>query len=331
LSATAALTSATESSDLAVRHAALIALGETIAAQELPILIEEATASTEADAAVAARALRAACVRMPDREATAATVAATMPKASDEAKIALIDVLGAIGGPAALEAIAATVKGGDAKLYDAGTRALGQWMTVDAGPALLVMAQDPANKKFQVRALRGYLRLARQFTMPIEDRVAMCKAAMAAATRPDEKKLVLEVLSRYPSPLTLDQAILAKKDPALKADAARAAMIIVQKLAEQGADSRQLIAKIGEKPVDVEIVKAEYGSGDVVRDVTQTLQQQVRGLPLITLPGSSFNKSFGGDPAPNMTKALRVHYRINGKEGDASFPENTVIVLPMPQ
>ena len=154
---------------------------------------------------------------------------------------------------------------------------------------------------------------------------------MAAATRPDEKKLVLEVLSRYPSPQTLDQAILARKDPALKADARRAAMIIVQKLAEQGADSKQLFAKIGEQPVDVEIVKAEYGSSDAMRDVTQTLQQQVRGLPLITLPGSSFNKSFGGDPAPNMTKALKVHYRINGKEGDASFPENTVIVLPMPQ
>lgn len=65
--------------------------------------------------------------------------------------------------------------------------------------------------------------------------------------------------------------------------------------------------------------------------MTAILQQQVRGLPLITLPAASFNKSFGGDPAPNAVKTLTVRYRIDGKPGEATFPENTVILLPAPK
>lgn len=332
IEATAEISKLLANSDVAIRHAAIGALGETIGPQELRVLVAQLLSPPQSeDAAVAARALRAACVRMPDRDACAAELAAAMPKASDAAKLTLIDILGAMGGPKALETIAAAVKGGDVQFYDAGTRTLGQWMTVDAGPALLAMAQDPANKKFQVRALRGYLRLARQFDMPSEDRAAMCEQALAAATRVDEQKLALEVLARYPSARALDIVLGAKKLPGLRDDAGGAAMIIVQKLIEQGADADQLLAKIGEKPVKVEIVKAVYGSGATVRDVTQDLQQQVRGLPLITLSAASFNKSFGGDPAPNMTKELKVQYRIDGKAGEASFAENSVIILPMPK
>ncbi len=332
IAATPALVEATENSDATIRSAALVALGETIGPQDLQVLLSQVVAPKEVDdVAVAAKALRAACVRMADREACAAELAAAMPKASDAAKLTMIEILGAMGGPKALETIAANVKDGDAKLYDAGTRVLGEWMTVDAAPALLALAKDPANEKFQVRALRGYLRLARQFAMSDDDRAAICENALAAATRPEEQKLVLEVAARYPSPKTLDIALRAKKLPGLKEDASRAAMIIVQKLIEQGADAGQMLAKIGEKPVDVEIVRAQYGSGATMRDVTDVLQQHVHGLPLITLSASSFNKTFGGDPAPNMPKELKVQYRINGKAGDASFPENTVIVLPVPK
>jgi hypothetical protein len=107
-------------------------------------------------------------------------------------------------------------------------------------------------------------------------------------------------------------------------------MIIVQKLIEQGADPAALLAKLGQEPVKVEIVKAEYGAGDTSKDVTDALQQRVGALPLIALD-ASFNKSFGGDPAPGATKQLTVSYRINGKVGKVAFPENAVIVLPIPQ
>ena len=333
VAATPALIKAAENADPAVRNAALVALGETVGPEEMYVLIEQVVSPKEgADVGVAVQALRAACVRMPDRDACAAELAAAISDAPATAKIAILETLGAMGGPKALETITAAVKGGDAPLYDAGTRVLGEWMTVDAAPALLDMATDPANKKFQVRALRGYLRLARQFPMPDEARAEMCKQALAAASRVEEQKLVMDIVARYPSYETLAIALRAKEQmPEIRKEASRAAMVIARKFIDEGADSKEVLAKIGVKPVDVEIVKAVYGSGDAVRDVTQALQQQVRGLPLITLSAASFNKSFGGDPAPNMPKELKVQYRMNGKAGDVSFPENAVIVLPMPE
>jgi hypothetical protein len=108
-------------------------------------------------------------------------------------------------------------------------------------------------------------------------------------------------------------------------------MAIAQQLSSQGVDARELLAKVGLEPVKVEIVKAEYGAGGTLKDVTKSLQQQVGDLPLISLPAPSYNESFGGDPAPNTPKHLTVHYKINGKSGDAQFSENAVIMLPMPE
>ena len=54
-------------------------------------------------------------------------------------------------------------------------------------------------------------------------------------------------------------------------------------------------------------------------------------MPLITLPENTYNKSFGGDPAPGSTKQLKVQYKINGKPGEATFAEGALIVLPTPK
>ena len=45
----------------------------------------------------------------------------------------------------------------------------------------------------------------------------------------------------------------------------------------------------------------------------------------------TFNKSFGGDPAPGSEKKLTVQYKLNGKPGSATFAEGALIVLPMPK
>ena len=61
------------------------------------------------------------------------------------------------------------------------------------------------------------------------------------------------------------------------------------------------------------------------------LRKRASNLPLITLASTSYNSSFGGDPAPGVKKKLRIQYRINGKSGESSFAENALIVLPMPE
>ena len=61
--------------------------------------------------------------------------------------------------------------------------------------------------------------------------------------------------------------------------------------------------------------------------MTAILRKHVRGFPLIVLPSSSYNSAFGGDPVPSVVKTLKVQYRINGKDGEATFAENATILL----
>jgi len=170
----------------------------------------------------------------------------------------------------------------------------------------------------------------RQFTMPDEERARMCRTALEAAERDAEKKLVLEVMGRYPSVDMLRLAVDAARVASLKNDAAATSLAIAQKIGGS-ADVQKLLAQIGHDPVKVEIIKAEYGAGTTFKDVTALLRQHVRDFPLIVLPSPSYNSAFDGDPVPGTVKQLKVQYRINGKAAEASFPENATILLPVPE
>ena len=329
--ATAPLVKGLANADPAIRAAALAALGETIGPKELAVLVDPVLSpKSPEDGKVAARALQTACVRMTDREACAAELAAALTRAPAPAKKDLLTVLGAMGGPKALATIAAAMNGGDEELQDVGSRLLGEWMTADAAPVLLEQAKTASGDKYQVRALRGYIRIARQFTLPAEQRAEMCRRALEAAGRGEEQKLVLAVLERYPHPDTLKVAIQATEVPGLKDDAGRTALIVAQKLGNDSPDVRAQLAKAGLEPLKVEIIKALYGAGGTQRDVTAQLQKHAKGLAVIELP-SQYNEVFGGDPIPGTIKTLKVQYRLNGKTGEATFDENAPISLPVPK
>jgi len=332
IDATAALLKALDNSDATIRSAALTALGETVDLKGIPVLVAQVIArENSADAKVAQQALRAACVRMPQREECAQQLAAAMSHASVATQCTFLEILGEMGGAKALETIGVAAKSADPQLQETGSRLLGEWMTADAAPVLLDLAKTAPGDKYPVRALRGYIRIARQLTLPDQQRAAMCRSALAAARRTAEQKLVLEVVERYPTMDMLKLAVQAGQIPALKEDATRVALVVAQKLGDQGSDVRDLLAQIGLKPVKVEIVKAEYGAGAKQTDVTETLRRQVGDWPLIALPSQKYSVDFGGDPAQGAVKQLKVRYRIDGKEGEATFPENADIVLPVPK
>jgi HEAT repeat protein len=338
--AVAGLKEASEDPDAPIRSAALIALGSTIGPGDIEFLIERVVRPRHTeDADAARRALRAACVRMPDSDACAAKLVAGMAESPAATRCALLETLGAMGGDVALEAVGKAAKDSDPQIRETASRLLGKWMTADAAPVLLELAKTAPEAKHQVRALRGYIRLARQFPMPDGERAAMCRKALVVAKRPEEKKLVLAVMERYPSVEMLGAVVEAmdgpalKNDSALKKDAERVSMAIGEKiLAGQPTELEwRLLDEISRGPVKIEIVKAEYGAGTKFVDVTETLKKYSGSYSIIVLPSPRYNVSFGGDPAPNVVKRLRVQYRINGKPGEATFEENALITLPMPK
>ena len=196
---------------------------------------------------------------------------------------------------------------------------------------LLDLARTAHEEKYKVRAMRGYIRLVRQFVMSDEQRVEMCRTALETAGRNAEKKLVLEVMRRYPSGQMLKLAVETAKVPGLKDDAAATSLAIAQRIGGTADHVRKVMSQVGHGSMKIEILKAEYGAGDRLRDVTGLLKQVVRDFPVVTLPSDDYNSSFGGDPAPGVVKQLKIRYRMNGKPGQVSFDENATIVLPMPK
>ena len=317
--------------DPAVRGTALACLGEIVDLERLPLLVQQAVVPKDkADAGAAMKALRAASVRMPDREACAEKLVSAMASAPPETKVAILDILGEMQGANALAAVVSAAKGDDATLQDASTRLLGNWMTSEAGPSLLDLAKSLPAGKYQSRAFRGYLRILRQFAASDAERSQMGRLAYAAAKTVDDRKAVLDAVRRTPTMDMLTMVVEAGATPELREDARIATATIMSKMGEATPEAWTLAGRLGLPKVQLEILRATYGAGDVQKDVTTPLRKVVGNVPLIPLPAAGYNASFGGDPAPGQTKRLLIQYRLDGKPGEASFAEDAVIVLPVP-
>ncbi|MFM7739909.1 MAG: hypothetical protein ACKO9H_10935, partial [Planctomycetota bacterium] len=322
-----------DSRDGDLRKAALLALGETVELKELSLLVERASAAqadTE-EVAAARQALRTAAVRMPQPDACAELLARAMERAPEATQVFLIETLGEVGGRKALDSIIRFAKGDVNSLQDAGSKVLGKWSNLADADALMDYARTGPTNQYRVRALKGYVALARRFAMPEADRVKMCRVALEQTRQPGDRKLVLDVLKLHPSPDAFLLATELAEAGDLTTEATEVAAAIAQKLGGEGIDLDRLKSVFGSKSVELEILEAKYGAGDNWQDVTAVLQKYTGQLPWVSLPSHNYNQSFGGDPAPGVPKQLRVRYKLNGKEGEVSLAENALVLLPAPK
>lgn len=210
---------------------ALAALGLTIQLEDLPKLVSMlVNAESQERAAVAKQALEKGCQRMPDQDATAAVLLENMEEASMERKSDLFDLLRVTGGDKALDGVAEAANSDDQQMVDAATRVLGKWMTPDAAPVLLKLAKS-GPRKFRVRSLRGYIRIPRQLKVSADKKMDMAVKALNAATRDEERRLVIEdVLARLSSVEALELVMQYLESPGLTKSVCKAAVEIAQDL-----------------------------------------------------------------------------------------------------
>ena len=69
------------------------------------------------------------------------------------------------------------------------------------------LAKTPTNNTYKIRALRAYLRIARQLNMRPDERMTVCRNTLGIPKRSDHNMLVFEVLRRYPTPEGLGLAV----------------------------------------------------------------------------------------------------------------------------
>lgn len=323
---------AIENSDAVVRSAALTSLGATVPPEQLTTLIKYAVSPKRAeDSPVALAALKTASVRMPDREVCATELSAALEKAPTATKISLLKILAEVAGTKALQTIGVAAKSSDPQIQDVASQLLGDWLTIDCAPVLLDLSKSAPDNKFRVRAMRGYIKVARQFAMSDAERIELIRNATVASFRNDERKLVIDVLKRYPSLDTLKLAVNALENPDLKDDADAAILVIAAKLDPNAKDVRDILTKLTLNKAKVEIVSAMYGSGTGDKDVAEILKANLKDNPLIILPAGGYSEIFGGDPAPGTPKKLKIQYKLNDRPGEVALNENAAVVLPVPK
>lgn len=219
-----------EGQDQPAREAALRAWAQVIQPKDLGRLVQFALQEQAGPEGPARQALLAASLRLPDREATARQLAELSQKADAGHRVTLMEVLTKMGGSVALETIRGATTDQTEPVRDAAVRLLGEWPSPDAAGPLLEIARGSGDARFQVRALRGYLRIARQLQLSPEERLQMFKTALEVARREEERTLAFSVLERVPSPDSLELALSQLDNPALQATAGQTALKIAPKI-----------------------------------------------------------------------------------------------------
>ncbi len=186
-----------ENSNEPIRKRAVYALGQVASADQLDqlvaLMIEKNDDELFPDVQLA---LKSACLRMPQDDC-ARTLSAALETAPEKSKISLLEQLAFVGGPVALQTVVSAAISKDDAMQDAATRVLGEWLTADAAPNILELARSLPGGKYRTRVLRGYIRIARQLSMTMDERMEVCRNALALADRNEERLLVLDVLRRY--------------------------------------------------------------------------------------------------------------------------------------
>ncbi|MCL2743769.1 MAG: HEAT repeat domain-containing protein [Planctomycetaceae bacterium] len=233
------LNAAMKDENAEVRQAALKAIGQTATFSDFPMLLNLLVQAKAEEVEGVLVVLKSAGTRMPQAD-VADAIAKRFDGVSTEAKINLLELLKEIGGIKALEIVEKTAWGNDADLQDKATALLGAWppgQEADlARLAQVCKKLATEDGRYKSRGLRGYIRLARQFNMPEEHRLAICEDALKLSDRLDDKKLIIDVYSRWPSLTMLDKAVKYLDDAELKEAACDAAVKIAEKL--QGKDKK---------------------------------------------------------------------------------------------
>jgi len=220
--------------DPAVRQAALKRIGELGGPSELPELLDLLMSfnnSRDLDAAV--RALSVVCVKHDNPQSYTKKVTGLIPRANTEQKGALLRVLSVIGGTEALQAVRAATNDNNTQVRTDAIRALTAWKTADASGDLLELAKTSPNPAQKTAALRGYINLVRDESLPTEKKFEMCKQASSLIQRDEENKLLLGVLALVPSPEALSMAMSHLDNRATSNEACFAAVAISEKIVQQ--------------------------------------------------------------------------------------------------
>lgn len=276
--------------------AAMRSFGSIAVLEDVPILVSGLKSADAALSEAAKQALSEACALMEDKNALASALSEAIYASKDakDARFYLFQMLNVAGGTKALEVLRTAALSDDAELQDDATNVLGRTLDPTAAAVLLELAQKDGYP-YANRAVRGYLRIARQFPMASWNRTVMIRNARACAAFTEK-------------------------------EAETAAIIVKQyKLDPEGklTPEQEILSAL-------EVVSAVYGVEEAGKNIDVTVQMREKMLHAEALAFSlnqQWNEIFT-DPAPGVPKFLKLVVRMKGEEKELKFREGGTIRIP---
>ncbi len=214
----------------ALRSPALTAYAELAGEAELAPLLDKLVTNTRAgEISAIERALGSICGAASDPQTCEPALLAALPKASPEAKPALLRTLRVTGSAQALKAVRAAVGDSNKDIHSAAIRVLSEWKTGDAAPLLLELATTSSAPVDKILSLRGYLGMPARADIAPPEKLAICRRAAPMIQRDDEKLLLLGALANLANPESLDLVLVYLTDPAVKNEAIATVLTIAGK------------------------------------------------------------------------------------------------------
>jgi len=180
-----------------LRRRAMRTLGKLASPADVPAMLRgllKATAGSERGDAE--KAVAQVCSRIPEADLQSAPVIAAYQQAGATDRLALLPLLGRIGGSKALGIVKTALASEDASLSKAGLDALSNWPDESAEDELLSLARKTEKPADRSVALRAYIRvIALPSGLPDKVRLQKFQNAMSLAGRDQERNLVLDRLT----------------------------------------------------------------------------------------------------------------------------------------
>jgi HEAT repeat protein len=151
-----------------------------------------------------------------------------------DARVRLIGLLALIGDPSALPILRTLAEDDDLEIRDAAVRAVASWPTSAAREDLLRLARESRNQTNRLLAIGGLVRVVGldRYRDP-QAAVADLEEAAALSWRPEEQRLILGAVTRFPCQAALDLANGFLKEPEVKAEAQSAIRAITARLKKE--------------------------------------------------------------------------------------------------
>jgi len=188
--------------------------------------------------------------RIEDSQRRADAVLAELAKVDNvQARCALLEVAGRIGGHETLKALRANLGHHDSQVQIAAVRGLGEYPGPEAMSDLSNIAESSEEPVKRVLALRGFIRLiGAEGDRPASETVMLYEKAMKLASNANEKKMVLSGLSNVTSFSALKMAGEYLDVSELRQEAAAAVVKIAEdtrvRTPQQDETTKYLLSKV---------------------------------------------------------------------------------------